>query len=89
MTEYSNGSYDLTGVAAGTITATLAPGATDVSFSRVGVLSTFDISSQAGATVTVDNTVEAGSALDLDTNGGAIILDNSTLYLSMCWAPWA
>jgi hypothetical protein len=79
MTEYSNGSYDLTGVAAGTITATLAPGATDVSFSLVGVLSTFDISSQAGATVTVDNTVEAGSALNLDTNGGAIILDNSTL----------
>ena len=78
MSSYGNGTHDLVGIA-GTVTATLAPGATDVTFVLQGVLSTFDISSQAGATVTVDNTVEVGSALNLDTNGGAIILDNNTI----------
>ncbi len=81
MTEYSNGTYDLVG-ALNTITATMAPGATNVTFNLTGLLATYDISSQTGATVAVDNTVAVGSALNLDTNGGAITLDSSVLSVA-------
>jgi hypothetical protein len=60
----------------------MAPGATNVTFNLTGLLATYDISSQVGATVAVDNTVAVGSALNLDTNGGAIILDSSVLSVA-------
>jgi hypothetical protein len=74
MTSYSNGTYTLVGVLFNTVTATLDPGATDVTFNLAGLLSTFNISSRTGATVTVNNTVDLADNLVLNTNGGNITL---------------
>lgn len=73
MTAYTNGAHNILGIG-GTLTATVAPGATNVTLNLIGALSTFDISSAAGATVTVNNTVAVANKLNLDTNGGNITL---------------
>jgi hypothetical protein len=77
VTSYANGTYTLTGVLLATETATLKAGATAVTFNLVGVLSTFNIQSAAGATVTVNNNVAVANKLNLVTNGGNITLASS------------
>jgi hypothetical protein len=74
MTAYANGTHTIVGVLGTTETATLSPGATNVTFNLIGLVSTFDISSQPGATVIVNNTVDVANALVLNTNGGNITL---------------
>jgi hypothetical protein len=73
---YGNGTHNLLGIG-GTQTATLNTGTTSAIFNLIGALTTFDISSAAGATVTVNNNVAVANELNLTTNGGNLTLASS------------
>jgi hypothetical protein len=73
MTAYGNGTFTLLG-AGGTQTVSLLPGTTAATFNLAGLLTTYDISSAAGATVTVNNTLDVANNLTLNTNGGNLVL---------------
>ena len=73
MTAYSTGTYNLIGVTGFPVTATVDPNST-VAFNLVGALDTFNISSGAGSTVLINNTVDVANILNLNTNGGTIAL---------------
>lgn len=79
MAKYNNGTSTELGLG-GTVTLTPVNGnVTAATLDLIGILTTFDISSQAGTTTTVNNEVAVGDDLNLNTAGGNIILDSSAL----------
>lgn len=69
MPNYSTGTYTLTGSETATVAANSA-----VTFNLASALATFNISSNTGANVTINDTLDVASTINLDTNGGAISL---------------
>ena len=72
MATFNSGSYTLTGVALPVTAETSANQI--VTFSIVGLLDTFNIQSDTGATTTVNQTVNLADTLNLTAAGGSIVL---------------
>lgn len=70
-TIYNSGTFDLFGLLGDVITATVDEGSS-VTFNLLGVLDTFNISSSAGSTVTVNDEVSIADTINLKTDGGTI-----------------
>jgi hypothetical protein len=76
MSDYTSGTYTINGVLLSTVTADADAGAT-VIFNLAGALSTFDIASATGASVTINNNVDVANNLNISTNGGSVDLASS------------
>ena len=72
MATYNSGTYTLTGAVASVTAETLANQV--VTYNIVGLIDTFNIQSDAGATTTVNQTVNLVDTLNLAAAGGAILI---------------
>ena len=72
MSTYTSGTYNLTGVVS-TVTAETLANQT-VTYNIIGLVDTFDIQSDAGASTTVNQSVNLADTLNLAAAGGSIII---------------
>ena len=72
MATYNSGTYTLTGAVASVTAETLAN--QTVTYNIVGLIDTFNIQSDPGASTTVNQTVNLADTLNLAAAGGAIII---------------